>query len=140
MRIPIDACTLEFVVGDITEQDTDAIVNAANRLLAGGGGVDGAIHRAGGASIMAETRQKYPHGCTTGSAVITGAGNLRARYVIHAVGPIWHGGQEREEELLASAYQHSLEIAVANGCQSVALPSLSTGIQCPWQPERLYTR
>ena len=99
MRVPIDACTLEFVVGDITEQDTDAIVNAANRQLAGGGGVDGAIHRAGGASIMAETRQKYPHGCATGSAVITGAGNLRTRYVIHAVGPIWHGGQEREAEL-----------------------------------------
>lgn len=76
---------------------------------------------------MAETRQKYPHGCATGSAVITGAGNLRTRYVIHAVGPIWHGGQEREEELLASAYQQSLELAVANGCQSIALPSLSTG-------------
>lgn len=127
MRVAINTCTLEFVVGDITEQDTDAIVNAANCRLAGGGGVDGAIHRAGGASIMAETRQKYPRGCPTGSAVITGAGNLPAHYVIHAVGPIWNGGQEHEEKLLASAYQHSLEMAVANGCQSIGLPSLSTG-------------
>ena len=89
MRLQLDTCTLELVVGDITEQDTDAIVNAANQRLAGGGGVDGAIHRAGGPGIMAETRQKYPQGCPPGSAVITAAGTLRARYVIHAVGPIW---------------------------------------------------
>ena len=127
MQVSIGACVLELVTGDITRQTTDAIVNAANSRLAGGGGVDGAIHRAGGPSIMAETRQKYPQGCPTGEAVITGAGQLPARYVIHAVGPIWHGGQSREAELLASAYQKSLAVAVAHQCQSVALPSLSTG-------------
>jgi O-acetyl-ADP-ribose deacetylase len=127
MRVHLNTCVLELVVGDITEQDTDAIVNAANRWLAGGGGVDGAIHRAGGPGIMAETQQKYPQGCPTGGAVITAAGNLRARHVIHAVGPIWSGGQEGEEELLASAYRRSLEIAVENACQSIAFPSLSTG-------------
>ena len=127
MQVSIGSCVLELVTGDITRQTTDAIVNAANSHLAGGGGVDGAIHRAGGPSIMAETRQKYPQGCPTGEAVITGAGQLQARYVIHAVGPIWNGGQSREAELLASAYQKSLEAAVAQQCQSVALPSLSTG-------------
>jgi len=127
MQVRIGPCVLELVTGDITHQSTDAIVNAANSRLAGGGGVDGAIHRAGGPSLMAETRQKYPQGCPTGEAVITGAGQLPARYVIHAVGPIWNGGQHREAELLASAYQKSLEVAVAHQCQSVALPSLSTG-------------
>jgi O-acetyl-ADP-ribose deacetylase (regulator of RNase III) len=118
---------LELVTGDITQQDTEAIVNAANSQLAGGGGVDGAIHRRGGPSIMAETRQRYAQGCPTGQAVLTGAGNLPARYVIHAVGPIWHGGQTQEAHFLASAYQHSLEVAKAQGCQSLAFPSLSTG-------------
>ena len=127
MQVSIGPCVLELVTGDITRQTTDAIVNAANSRLAGGGGVDGAIHRAGGPSIMAETRQKYPQGCPTGEAVITGAGQLPARYVIHAVGPIWNGGQSREAEQLASAYRKSLEAAVAQQCQSVALPSLSTG-------------
>jgi O-acetyl-ADP-ribose deacetylase (regulator of RNase III) len=127
MPTQIGPCTLELVIGDITQQDTDAIVNAANSRLAGGGGVDGAIHRAGGPSIMAETRQHYPQGCPTGEAVITGAGNLPARYVIHTVGPIWAGGRQGEAELLASAYRRSLEVALAHNCQSVAFPSLSTG-------------
>lgn len=127
MQIQIGPCTLELVTGDITRQDTDAIANAANSRLAGGGGVDGAIHRAGGPSIMAETRQKYPQGCPTGEAVITGAGNLPARYVLHTVGPVWGSGQQGEEALLASAYRRSLEVAVAHDCQSVSFPSLSTG-------------
>lgn len=127
MQVHIGPCTLELVIGDITRQQTDAIVNAANSRLAGGGGVDGAIHRGGGPSIMAETRQKYPQGCPTGEAVITGAGTLPARYVIHAVGPIWSGGQQDEAQKLASAYRCSLEVAVAHDCQSVAFPSLSTG-------------
>ena len=127
MQVRIGSCGLELVTGDITRQSTDAIVNAANSQLAGGGGVDGAIHHAGGPSIMAETRQRYPQGCPTGDAVITGAGQLPARYVIHAVGPIWHGGQHREAAQLASAYEKSLAVAAAHHCQSVAFPSLSTG-------------
>ena len=118
---------MELVTGDITRQESDAIVNAANSRLAGGGGVDGAIHRAGGPSIMAETRQKYPQGCPTGDAVITGAGDLVAQHVIHTVGPVWSGGLRSEEEKLTSAYQRSLELAIDNGCGSVAFPSLSTG-------------
>ena len=127
MQVHIGACVLELVTGDITRQTTDAVVNAANPRLAGGGGVDGAIHRAGGPAIMAETRQRYPQGCATGAAVITGAGQLPARYVIHAVGPVWHGGQHREAEQLASAYAKGLAVAVAHQCRSVAFPSLSTG-------------
>jgi O-acetyl-ADP-ribose deacetylase (regulator of RNase III) len=125
--ISINGRTLELVLGDITQQRVDAVVNAANSLLAGGGGVDGAIHRAGGADIMAETRRRYPGGCPTGSAVITSAGNLDAKYVIHAVGPVWSGGHRGEEADLASAYQTALELAAANDCRSVALPALSTG-------------
>jgi len=127
MHVQIGPCRLELVSGDITQQETDAIVNAANSRLAGGGGVDGAIHRAGGPRIMAETRAKYPQGCPTGEAVITGAGNLPATYVVHTVGPIWHGGGRREAHDLANAYRRSLEVAVAQGCQSIAFPSLSTG-------------
>src|SRR6266436_6759815 len=119
---PIKTAMIEHAQGDITHQEVDATVNAANSRLAGGGGVDGAIHRRGGPSIMAETRQRYPQGCPTGDAVITGAGQLPARYVIHAVGPIWHGGQHREAEQLASAYQKSLAVAVAHQCHSVAFP------------------
>lgn len=118
---------IELVLGDITRQQVDAVVNAANSRLAGGGGVDGAIHRAGGPSIMAETRRLYPEGCPTGSAVITAAGNLAARYVIHAVGPVWNGGNRGEEILLSSAYQSSLRLADEHDCQSVAMPALSTG-------------
>src|SRR3954471_20846003 len=92
----VNGRVLELVLGDITQQDVDAIVNAANSRLAGGGGVDGAIHRVGGPAIMEETRRRYPDGCITGSAVLTGAGNLPAKYVIHAVGPVWSGGQRGE--------------------------------------------
>jgi len=127
MQIEIHGCVLELVEGDVTLQEVDAVVNAANSRLAGGGGVDGAIHRRGGPSIMAETDQKYPDGCPTGSAVISGAGSLPAKHVIHAVGPVWHGGHRREAELLAGAYRRCLELAVEHRCASVAFPSLSTG-------------
>ncbi len=123
----VGSCQLSIVEGDITEQSVDAVVNAANRHLAGGGGVDGAIHRAGGPAIMEETRRRYPKGCPTGQAVISGGGNLPARYVIHAVGPIWAGGVKGERELLAGAYRRSLELAVEHECQSVAFPALSAG-------------
>src|SRR5437762_2324287 len=103
--------TLLLEQGDITLLKVDAIVNAANSHLAGGGGVDGAIHRAGGADIMRETRERYPGGCPTGSAVITGGGKLAARYVIHAVGPVWRGGKSNEEQLLASAHNACLALA-----------------------------
>jgi len=103
-KVKIGECTLELIQGDITEQDTSAIVNAANERLIPGGGVDGAIHRKGGPSILEELRTKYTH-CPTGQAVITGAGNLKAKYVIHAVGPIYKDGKSGESELLASAYK-----------------------------------
>ncbi len=127
MRRTINSRTLELVLGDIAAQETDAIVNAANSRLAGGGGVDGAIHRAGGPAIMDETRRRYPEGCPTGSAVISGSGSLRAKYVIHAVGPVWSGGGRGEAELLTSAYRTSLDLAAERACRSVALPALSTG-------------
>jgi O-acetyl-ADP-ribose deacetylase (regulator of RNase III) len=127
MTTTINGRVLELVLGDITAQVVDAIVNAANSALAGGGGVDGAIHRAGGPAIMEETRRLYPDGCPTGSAVITGAGKLRAKYVIHAVGPVWRGGNAGEEKQLASAYRTSLNLAADQGCRSIALPALSTG-------------
>jgi len=127
MHVEINGQTLELEQGDVTRQEVDAIVNAANRHLAGGGGVDGAIHARGGPAIMAETRAKYPDGCPTGSAVVSGAGNLGARYVIHAVGPVWRGGQEGEPDLLAAAYRRCLELAVEHECRSIAFPSLSTG-------------
>ena len=127
MRVETGGCVLELVEGDVTLQQVDAIVNAANSHLAGGGGVDGAIHRRGGPSIMTETDQKYPNGCPTGSAVISAAGNLPAKHVIHAVGPVWHGGHRGEAELLAGAYRRCLELAVEHQCGSIAFPSLSTG-------------
>ncbi len=127
MEVTINQARLELCEGDITLQQVDAIVNAANSRLAGGGGVDGAIHRRGGPAIMAETNAKYPDGCPTGSAVISGAGKLPAKYVIHAVGPVWRGGHSGEADLLRSAYQRSLELAVEHNCRSVALPALSTG-------------
>lgn len=117
---------LEFVHGDITAEPVDAIVNAANSALAGGGGVDGAIRRAGGLEILAECRRIG--GCPTGEAVATGAGALPARCVIHAVGPVWRGGGAGEPELLASAHRRAVEIAVDMGCRSVAFPAISTGI------------
>jgi O-acetyl-ADP-ribose deacetylase (regulator of RNase III) len=126
MKTSIGQSTLEVVQGDITFQDTGAIGNAANSALAGGGGVDGAIHRAGGPTIMSELKSKYK-GCPTGSAVITGGGNLKAKYVIHAVGPRYSGSPE-DAELLSSAYQKSLELCSQNKISSVAFPSISTGI------------
>lgn len=119
------ASRLELVRGDIAQQQVDAIVNAANAALAGGGGVDGAIHAAGGPELMEESRRIG--GCATGDAVATTAGRLPARWVIHAVGPVWHGGTHDEPELLASAYRRSIEVAAQLGARSVALPSLSTG-------------
>ncbi len=128
MRTSIRGRSLELVLGDITDQEVDAIVNAANSQLAGGGGVDGAIHRRGGPTIMAETLRRYPEGCPTGSAVITAAGNLPARYVIHAVGPRWSGGGRGEADLLSGAHRRALELASEHQCRQVALPALSCGI------------
>jgi len=127
MQIRFGPCLLELTHGDITQQETDAIVNAANRALAGGGGVDGAIHRAGGPSIMDETNRRYPEGCPTGQAVITAAGRLPCRFVIHSVGPVWNGGTSDEQALLESAYTSSLALAVEYECHSVAFPAISTG-------------
>jgi O-acetyl-ADP-ribose deacetylase (regulator of RNase III) len=127
MRFEIGKAILELHQGDITLQDVDALVNAANRSLAGGGGVDGAIHRRGGPGIMADTFARYPQGCPTGSAVISTAGKLPAKYVIHAVGPVWSGGGRGEAESLASAYRRSFELAVEHGCRGIAFPALSTG-------------
>jgi O-acetyl-ADP-ribose deacetylase len=118
--------SLTFVVGDLTQQRVDAIVNAANEALAPGGGVCGAIHRAGGDEIFDEAARLG--GCATGDAKATGAGRLPARYVIHAVGPVWGGGDAGEAELLGSAYRRSLEVAEELGCRTIAFPALSTGI------------
>jgi O-acetyl-ADP-ribose deacetylase (regulator of RNase III) len=119
---------LSLVQGDITRVAADAIVNAANSALAGGGGVDGAIHRAGGGSIMAELRARYSNGCPTGSAVVTAAGDLPARWVIHAVGPRWRGGQSGEREQLQSAYRPSIRLADEVHAESVTFPAISCGI------------
>ncbi len=127
MELIVSGRMIQLHQGDITVEEVEAIVNAANSALAGGGGVDGAIHRRGGPTIMAETRRCYPDGCPTGSAVITDAGRLKAKYVIHAVGPIWGGGSRGEADLLASAYRRCLELAAEHDCQSIAFPSLSTG-------------
>ena len=127
MQCQIGSARIELVEGDITAQTVDAIVNAANSSLAGGGGVDGAIHRRGGPAIMAETDARYPEGCPTGSAVISGAGNLLAKHVIHAVGPIYRDGRHGEAHLLTDAYRRCLELAIEHDCRSIALPALSTG-------------
>ena len=127
MQIRVNGCSLELVQGDVTLQEVDAVVNAANSRLAGGGGVDGAIHRRGGPAIMQETNAKYPEGCPTGSAVMSGGGHLAAKHVIHAVGPVWSGGARGEADSLAAAYRRCLELAVEHDFRSVAFPSLSTG-------------
>jgi len=126
MKAIIHQSTLEIVQGDITQQEIAALGNAANSALAGGGGVDGAIHRAGGPILMSELKSKYK-GCPTGSAVITSGGNLKAKYVIHAVGPRY-SGSPRDAELLSSAYRKSLELCTQNKIDSIAFPSISTGI------------
>lgn len=120
---------IELVQGDITKQSVDAIVNAANSALAGGGGVDGAIHKAAGPQILEECLRirKQQGGCPAGYAVITSAGKLNAKYIIHAVGPIWRGGTTNEAETLAAAYRNSLLLAVQYGVDSIAFPSISTG-------------
>ena len=118
---------VRLVAGDITSVSVDAVVNAANSALAGGGGVDGAIHAAAGPTVMAELSERYD-GCPTGSAVITGAGNLPARWIVHAVGPIWRGGGYDEAGLLASAYASSLDRAAEAGARSVAFAAISCGV------------
>ena len=121
---------IEVQKGDITKIKADAIVNAANSSLMGGGGVDGAIHRAGGPAILEDCRKIVARqgGCKTGEAVITTGGNLPAKYVIHTVGPVWHGGKNQEEEKLYNCYQNSLKLAVEHKCTSIAFPNISTGI------------
>ncbi len=128
MRVTIDNRAIELHQGDITDQQVDAIVNAANSQLAGGGGVDGAIHRRGGKAIMQDTDRRYPEGCPTGSAVIGVGGELDARHVIHAVGPVWRGGRAGEQALLEGAYRRSLELAAEHELSSVAMPAISAGV------------
>ncbi|MEJ7766757.1 MAG: O-acetyl-ADP-ribose deacetylase [Chitinophagaceae bacterium] len=121
---------IKLIKADITKIKVDAIVNAANSSLLGGGGVDGAIHRAGGPAILEECRQirSRQGGCKTGQAVITSAGNLQAKYVVHTVGPVWQGGSAKENELLASAYLNSVKLAGEYAVRSIAFPNISTGI------------
>jgi O-acetyl-ADP-ribose deacetylase (regulator of RNase III) len=122
---------IRLVQGDLTDVDADAIVNAANPTLMGGGGVDGAIHRRGGPTILEECKRirasKWPNGLPTGKAVVTSGGNLKAKYVFHTVGPIWHGGSQGEPGLLADVYENSLELAASKRLKTLAFPSISTG-------------
>ncbi len=119
-----------LILGDITKVEADAIVNAANSSLMGGGGVDGAIHRAGGKAILEECREivSQQGECPTGQAVITTAGNMPAKFVIHTVGPIWHGGLKNEAQKLADCYRNSMQLAVENCCKTIAFPNISTGV------------
>ncbi|MDF2937354.1 MAG: hypothetical protein K0Q90_2727 [Paenibacillaceae bacterium] len=131
MEITHNGAGIEVLLGDITKMETDAIVNAANTSLMGGGGVDGAIHRAGGKAILDDCIRirNQQGGCPVGEAVITTGGNLKCRYVIHTVGPVWNGGMRRgEEEKLRSCYRNALALANANHVASIAFPSISTGI------------
>ncbi|WP_010531317.1 O-acetyl-ADP-ribose deacetylase [Lentibacillus jeotgali] len=133
MKTKINRNTLELMTGDITKQKTDAIVNAANGTLMGGGGVDGAIHRAAGKDLLEEckqVRQEQLNGdkLQTGNAVITAGYNLPTKHVIHTVGPVWNKGNQNQEELLTNCYRHSLELAAENDVASIAFPSISTGV------------
>ena len=125
-----NSINIQIIRGDITKTKADAIVNAANSSLLGGGGVDGAIHRAGGPAILEDCRKIIARqgGCKTGEAVITTAGKLPATHVIHTVGPVWNGGKKGEPEKLAACYRNSLQLAVENSCHSIAFPNISTGI------------
>ena len=131
MEFKVGNAILELIKGDITDVEADAIVNAANSTLLGGGGVDGAIHRKGGPKILEECKRiretEWPDGLPTGKAVITSGGNLKAKYVIHTVGPVWFGGFHVEAELLKQAYRNTLKLAVSKGLKTIAFPSISTG-------------
>lgn len=131
METTIAATKLVLLCGDITEQGTEAIVNAANPDLMGGRGVDGAIHKKGGADILAECKvireKHYPDGLPAGQAIITTGGNLKAKKVIHTVGPVWHGGINKESKVLVAAYTNSLKVALDNGIKTISFPSISTG-------------
>ena len=131
LEFHVDGAKVSLVQGDITDMETDAIVNAANSSLMGGGGVDGAIHRRGGPRILEECKRlrarDWPQGLPTGRAALTTGGNLKAKFVIHTVGPIWRGGSRKEQELLAEAYRNSLRLAVSKELKTVAFPSISTG-------------
>lgn len=129
MKTRVNRTKLTLIKGDITEQETEAIVNAANTTLLGGRGVDGAIHQAGGPTILEECKKirAKQGGCPTGEAVITTGGNLKARYVIHTVGPVWSGGKRKEDTLLHNAYNNSLSLAKDKGIRSLSFPSISTG-------------
>ena len=128
LELKIGPTVIRLVQGDITKEEIDVIVNAANTSLRGGGGVDGAIHRAGGPDILQECIERYPEGCKTGEARITTAGNMTAKYVIHTPGPIWRGGQQNEESLLKECYLNSLLLATEHKAESIAFPSISTGV------------
>ena len=128
MRLKVGNALLEIVQGNIVQQRVDAIVNAANSELAGGTGVNGAIHSAGGPEIMAETERRYPNGCPTGSAVASGGGRLPVKFVFHAVGPVWHGGVQGERATLKATYEACLWLALEHECESIAFPAISTGV------------
>ena len=128
MEKKFGSCIIKLVKGDITEEHTDVIVNAANPGLRGGGGVDGAIHRAGGKQVLKECIEKYPDGCNPGEARITTGGHLKAKWIIHTPGPIWRGGEGGESTILQNSYKNSLLLAEENSADSIAFPSISTGI------------